>query len=122
MAGGRGAAAYYADSREGPGRWLGAGAAFQQLRGTVDRDAFQRVLEGRHPLSGARLVTARGSSQRRHLATGTAACFDVNGEALYSVADAARLLGLRHRDVDELIVAGWQSPPRCDRPGVAGQR
>ena len=65
-----GAAAYYADSREGPGRWLGAGAAFQRLRGTVDRDAFQRVLEGRHPLTrgspgdGARFVATSPSRHR----------------------------------------------------------
>ena len=120
LAGGGGAAAYYADSREGPGRWLGAGAAFQRLEGAVDRDAFQRVLDGRHPLTGARLVTARGSSQRQHLATGTAARFDADGEALYSVADAARLLGLRHGDVEELIEAG--DAAAVTRPIGAGWR
>ena len=119
LAGGGGAAAYYADSREGPGRWLGAGAAFQRLEGAVDRDAFQRVLDGRHPLTGARLVTARGSSQRQHLATGTAARFDANGEALYSVADAARLLGLRHSDVEELIAAGRSGGDPAERGWLA---
>ena len=65
---GGGAAQYYGDSPEGPGRWVGAGAEFQRLSGTVDRDAFQRLLEGRHPHTGARLITARGSAQRGHLA------------------------------------------------------
>jgi len=100
------AADYYADSREGPGRWLGQGAAFQGLRGVVNRDSFQRVLDGRHPITGARLVTAQGSSQRRHLAAGTAAQFDADGAPMYDVSDAARLLGLRRRDVEEMIEAG----------------
>src|SRR5687768_7371208 len=100
------ATAYYADSPEGPGRWLGAGASFHRLVGMVDRDSLQRVLDGRHPTSGARLVSARGSSQRRHLAVGTAAGYDANGEAMYTVADTASLLGLRHTDVEELITAG----------------
>lgn len=95
LLGGVGAAAYYADSRERPGRWLGAGAAFQRLAGVIDRDSFQRVLDGRHPMTGVRLVTARGSSQRQHLAAGTAAAFDANGDALYTISDAARLLGGR---------------------------
>jgi conjugative relaxase-like TrwC/TraI family protein len=100
------AAAYYADSPEGPGRWLGAGATYHRLTGTVDRDSFQRVLDGRHPRSGARLITARGSSQRQDLSVGTAAAFDSNGEALYTVSDAAALLGIRRRDVEELIATG----------------
>lgn len=103
---GAGAGAYYADSREGPGRWIGAGAAFQNLAGGVRRDAFERVLDGRHPHSGARLLTARGSSQRAHLAVGSAARFDASGEALYTVADAAALLGMRQADVDELVAVG----------------
>ena len=64
LSAGGGAAQYYGDSPEGPGRWVGAGAAFQRLNGTVQRDAFQRLLEGRHPHTGARLITARGSAQR----------------------------------------------------------
>ena len=41
-----GKARYYGDSPEGPGRWVGAGAAFQRLSGTstVTRSpAFSRV-------------------------------------------------------------------------------
>ena len=97
---------YYADSIEGPGRWIGAGAAFRNLDGVVERDSFQRVLEGRHPTTGERLVTAQGSAQRGHLAVGTATRFDESGQALYSVGDAARLLGLRRSEVIDLIEAG----------------
>ena len=103
---GDGAVRYYADSIEGPGRWIGAGAASRKLDGAVDRDAFQRVLEGRHPATGERLVTAQGSSQRGHLAVGTAARFDEHGQPLYSVGDTARLLGLRVSEIKQLVETG----------------
>lgn len=73
---GEGLVSYYGDSAEAPGRWIGQGAAAHRLEGTVEPGALARVLEGRHPHTGARLLTARGSSQRTHLATGTAARFD----------------------------------------------
>lgn len=105
-----GAAAYYGDSPEGPGRWVGAGAAFQRLTGTVDRDAFTRILEGRHPETGARLITARGSSQRAHLAVGAAARYDALGQPLYDVADAAALLNLTYTDAADMIGAADGGP------------
>jgi len=40
------ATAYYADSIEGPGTWLGMGANALGLDGVVDHNAFARVLEG----------------------------------------------------------------------------
>lgn len=98
-----GAASYYADSIEGPGRWIGAGAEFRELTGVVEREAFERVLEGRHPATGERLVTAQGSSQRGHLAVGTAARFDAEGQALYTTHDAARLLGMKRVEIDDLV-------------------
>lgn len=108
---GDGAVRYYADSIEGPGRWIGEGAAFRRLEGAVDRDAFQRVLEGRHPTTGERLVTARGSSQRGHLAVGTAARFDENGEPLYSVRDAGQLLDVTASEIKVLVEAGAVNGP-----------
>ena len=120
--GAAGMAAYLADSPEGPGRWLGAGAAFHGLHGVVDREAFQRVLEGRHPVTGERLITAQGSSQRGHLAVGTAARFDDNGEALYTVADAAVLLGVAQRDVEAMIGAGRDNPTPQTRRGSPPSR
>ena len=113
-----GVGSYYADSAEGPGRWLGAGAGFRKLAGPVDREAFTRILEGRDPRTGARLVTAQGSSQRGHLAVGTAARFDANGQALYTVADAARLLGVRRREMQDLVDAGRR--PGSHDAGEAG--
>ena len=105
--------AYYADSIEGPGRWLGAGAAFRDLDGLVGRDEFQRVLEGRHPTTGERLVTAQGSSQRGHLSVGTAARIDESGNALYTVRDAiARLLGTTRVDIEELVGRGEEESVR----------
>jgi TrwC relaxase len=97
---------YYADSVEGPGRWLGTGAEALGLAGVVDPGEFQRVLEGRHPHTGERLITAQGSSQRKHLAVGTAAGYTDNGEAIYALPDAALLLGLRLRDVTAMIDDG----------------
>jgi len=101
-----GAGRYYADSIEGPGSWLGSGAEFRGLSGVVDRESFRSVLEGRHPMTGERLVTARGSSQRSHLAVGTVARFDGQGRPLYTLADAASLLGKSRSEVDELVAAG----------------
>lgn len=97
---------YFADSIEGPGRWLGEGSAFRDLDGVVEREALQRVLEGRHPASGERLVTAQGSSQRGHVAVGTPALIDVDGQPMYTVNDVAQLLGLSVREVKGLVNVG----------------
>jgi TrwC relaxase len=97
---------YYGDSPEGPGRWIGQGAAAHGLGGTVEGAALARVLEGRHPHTGARLLTAQGSSQRMHLATGTAARFDELGWPLYTAADTARLLGVSRGEIDTMIDDG----------------
>lgn len=97
---------YYGDSREGPGRWIGLGATAHGLTGVVDRNALGRVLEGRHPHTGERLLTAQGSSQRSNLAVGTAARFDTSGSPLYTAADMASLLDLTRREVNAMIACG----------------
>lgn len=112
-----GVAAYFGDSAEGPGRWVGAGAAYHGLAGTVERQAFERLLEGRHPVSGARLVAARGSSQRGHLAVGSAARFDEHGDPVYDVADTAALLGLSGDDVTAMVSA-WRPDSDPGDPAV----
>ncbi len=56
---------YYADSGEEPGRWLGEAARSAGLEGAVDRTDFARVLAGRDPHTGERLITAQGSAGRR---------------------------------------------------------
>jgi TrwC relaxase len=98
---------YYADRGDTPGRWLGVGAGELGLAGDVDLDEFTSVLAGRHPRTGERLLTARGSAGRvRSLGTGTAARFTRQGEAIYAVRDAAKLLGWSQADVRVAITEG----------------
>jgi hypothetical protein len=100
-------ARYYADRGDTAGRWLGQGARELGLAGEVDFDDFTSVLAGRDPRTGARLITARGSAGRvASLGAGTVARWGPNGEALYSVRDAARILGWSQSDVREAIVDG----------------
>jgi hypothetical protein len=103
-------AGYYADSIEGPGRWLGRGSARLGLAGVVDRGAFARVLQGRDPATGERLLSARGSAERRDLAVGQPTRRAEDGEWLYDPRDAAKALGLSVGQVDELIARGDTEP------------
>src|SRR5688572_2988609 len=97
---------YYADSIEGPGAWVGGGARRLGLEGVVGRDEFQRVLEGRHPHTGERLLHARGSAGRSSLAVGAPTRRSADGDWLYDLHDAAAALDLDRGDVDALIAAG----------------
>jgi conjugative relaxase-like TrwC/TraI family protein len=98
--------AYYADSMEGPGRWVGHGARRLGLDGHVEPLDFARVLSGRDPHTGARLLGASGSADRTSLAVGTAAAIAEDGEPLYALNDVARLVGRSARQVAELVAAG----------------
>lgn len=100
------AAAYYADSIEGPGRWLGHGAAAHGLDGVVEHAAFARVLEGRHPMTGERLLRAQGAADRAHLAVGQATRRAVDGSWLYGLDDAAKALGLPRAELEALVDEG----------------
>ena len=60
-----------------------AGAAALRLRGVVEHTAFARVLEGRHPTTGERLLRARGSADRVHLAVGQATRRAEDGSAMW---------------------------------------
>ena len=97
---------YYSDSMEGPGRWLGLGAAELGLVGPVNGDDLEAVLAGRHPATGERLVGAQGSSGRRHLAAGTAARYSTSGEAMFTIADTATLLKVSKAVVVDMIAEG----------------
>ncbi|MGH9135862.1 MAG: MobF family relaxase [Acidimicrobiales bacterium] len=99
-------AGYYADSIEGPGRWLGMGATALGLDGVVDHLAFARVLEGRHPVSGERLLRAQGAADRAHLAVGQATRRADDGSWLYGLADAAKALGVPRVELDALVAEG----------------
>lgn len=100
------AAGYYADSVEGPGQWLGTGASWLGLEGLAEREAFARVLEGRHPTTGERLLRATGVADRSHLAVGRATRRDSDGAWLYDLADTAKALGLPRSEVGDLILEG----------------
>jgi len=97
---------YYADSIEGPGTWLGMGAATLGLGGVVEHSAFARVLEGRHPVTGERLLRAQGSADRDHLAVGQATRRADDGSWLYGLDDAAKALGLPRSELDALVEEG----------------
>ena len=55
---------YYAGRGESAGRWVGSVATELGLRGEVDPTEFRRVLDGRHPETGAVLVSGAGSASR----------------------------------------------------------
>ena len=99
---------YYADGSDEPGRWLGRGAKSTGLNGAVDPDHFARVLAGRDPLTGERLITARGSAGRRAtLGVGASTRWTApDGEAIYDEHDAAAALGLEADELERLLAAG----------------
>ncbi len=90
---------YYADSVEGPGRWLGRGITGMRLTGEVHPEQFRRVLLGQHAVTGEQLVGARGSAVRAEGAGREAAAVAASGEAdeLLTLAQAAGLLGVSDR-------------------------
>jgi hypothetical protein len=47
-----------------PGRWTGHQADLLGLSGEVSTEALEALLEGRDPVSGAPLVSARGSGHQ----------------------------------------------------------
>ena len=110
--------AYYADSIEGPGTWLGTGASALGLGGTVEHTAFARVLEGRHPRTGERLLRARGSADRDHLAVGQATRRAEDGSWLYGLDDAAKALGLPRAELDDLVAEGDLHAGDADDPAA----
>ncbi len=109
---------YYSDSMEGPGQWLGLGAAELGLVGEVNGDDLEAVLAGRHPTTGERLVSAQGSAGRGHLAAGTAAIYSRSGEAMFTIADTAKLLKVPKAVVAQMITEGDRLHPG-ERPSVA---
>lgn len=98
---------YYSDRAEEPGRWLGRGAAGAGLTGDIDGGDFAKVLAGRDPHTGARLLTARGSAGRRPtLGVGASTKRAEDGELLYDETDAAAALGVEADELDRLLTSG----------------
>lgn len=112
---------YYSDGNAEPGRWLGNGAAEMGLTGTVDSADFARVLAGRDPHTGVRLITARGSAGRRpSLGRGAETLRDADGQPLYDLRDASAALELEPSDVERLVVAGQAAAVRSLATLVSG--
>jgi len=104
---GDGPSSYYADRGSEPGRWLGHGASEASLTGDVVPDDFAKVMAGRDPRSGERLITAQGSSGRvPTLGVGTATRVAADGSPLFDIADVAAVLETSKRDAESLIAAG----------------
>lgn len=91
-----GVVGYFADQTpEGPGRWLGAGAARFGLRGGVERDDLEALLRSEDPRSGAELVPARGSNRRsRDRRAPAAAPTPGWDQAHYTIPEASAVLGV----------------------------
>ena len=93
---------YQADQLEGDGWWGGLGAARLGLAGTVDASDLESLLSGRHHLTGERLISAAGASGRRSLRRGQHTRF-VDGEPVWSLADAAARLDTQRSEVMTLV-------------------
>ena len=103
----KGPSQYYADGGVEPGRWLGHGATEMGLAGEVDPTDIARVLSGRDPHTGVRLITARGSAGRRSdLGRGSHTRWGPDGEPLYDLRDAAAALKLEPAEVEAMVAAG----------------
>ncbi len=104
---GEGPSSYYADRGSEPGRWLGHGAAETVLRGAVAPQDFTRVLAGRDPRTGYRLITAQGSAGRRTtLGVGLETRRAADGACLYGLPDVAAALGISRHEAEALVAAG----------------
>jgi hypothetical protein len=121
--GGEGPSSYYADRGTEPGRWLGFGAGEAGLRGAVTPGDFARVLAGRDPRTGARLITAQGSAGRRPtLGAGTETRRAADGSRLYSAKDAAAALRITQREADAMLAAGERAAVTALVPCSAHRR
>jgi conjugative relaxase-like TrwC/TraI family protein len=56
---------YYLEGGEPPGRWLGKGARFLGLEGTVNKATFRNLFDGRSPDGTAQLVQRQGDRSRQ---------------------------------------------------------
>ncbi len=111
---GDGPSSYYADRGTEPGRWLGVGAAEAGLFGHVDSTDFAKVLAGRDPTTGQRLITASGSAGRRPtLGAGRVSEFTPDGEPLYNVDDIAAALKVTKREAEAMVTAGERQAVRA---------
>ena len=118
---GEGPSSYYADRGSEPGRWLGHGALESSLTGAVRPEDFAKVMAGRDPHSGARLISAQGSAGRRPtLGAGNQTRLAADGSPLYGIADVAAALKVSKRDAEALIRAGERAAVGTLAASLAG--
>jgi conjugative relaxase-like TrwC/TraI family protein len=116
------AAGYYAAGEE-DGRWLGRGSESMGLRGRVAAEDFSRVLSGRDPRTGERLVLASGSAGRKSaVGVGTFTRDGPDGDRWYDAHDAAKALNVEADDLQRLVAAGTQRAFGQLLATVTGQR
>ncbi|MGI8983159.1 MAG: MobF family relaxase [Acidimicrobiales bacterium] len=113
-------AAYYFGQGEAPGRWAGSLAPDLGLDGAVDRQAFERLLGGLHPLSGEVLVSAAGSNARALSRSGTRASPAQAGAQALDVAQVAAQLQVSTRSVRHWLDAGERAKTLVDDQAQGG--
>jgi conjugative relaxase-like TrwC/TraI family protein len=79
---------YRSDQLEGDGWWGGRAAGRFGLSGRVDSRVLESMLAGRDPVTGERLLSARGSAGRGSLKRGEHTRL-LNGHPVWDAADAA---------------------------------
>jgi conjugative relaxase-like TrwC/TraI family protein len=86
---GGGVVGYYrSDQLEGEGWWGGRAAGLFDLSGPVDGRVLESLLAGRDPVTGERLLSARGSAGRGSLKRGEHTRL-IDGEPVWDAGDAA---------------------------------
>ena len=118
-----GVVGYYADSVEGPGRWLGRGISGMRLSGEVDKEQLRRVLLGQHARSGEQLVTVCGSAPRDEGSDRSGVTISSRGspDDLLTLPQAASLLGVSSRYLRRIAAATEHARAKGDDPAAPGR-
>jgi hypothetical protein len=115
---------YYADSVEGPGRWLGHGFGGVAPKGAVEPEQLYRILLGQDPVTGDQLMGAQGSAVRaereRHQGRAHSST-PGDGAELLSVPRAAELLGVSRQYLARLAREGELARARRAEQEAAGK-
>lgn len=93
-----------------PGWWSGGGLARLGVSGAVDVADLRRVLVGRHPRTGARVMHSVGSHARRAVAVGSATLVLDDGSEMFSARDASCALRMPEQEF-EALAARREVPP-----------
>lgn len=110
---------YYADSVEGPGRWLGRGISGMRIAGEVDKEHLRHVLLGQHARTGVQLLAPSGSAARAEQAgrAGESAASHGKPDDVLSLGQAASLLGVSDRYLRRIAVSTESARSHGENPG-----